>query len=241
MKKIFFLLLICITTFNINAQEEDEKFETKNYVGIVLSDLINGSIQFKYERLIGKHISIGIGIAYKNEDGLIKLSGIDREQIKTSDITYSGFKIIPEVRYYINKTQQYSMDGFYFGAYFKYSNYTSDLDGTYINDLAEEFIIEFDADIEVLSVGFMIGYKLPISKRLTIDFIIAGPGAAFHNFSLVNKRDLPDEFYEDFNEALENYSFLDFLDSDFRFSSTNLKSDVFLPAFRYGVTLGYSF
>ena len=206
-----------------------------------MSDLFNGAIQLRYERLLGEHISVGLGVGYKGDNGLIRLSGLDTEQIKTNEITYSGFKIISEFRYYLKKTGRYRIDGFYFGAYLKYSNYQSDLDGTYINDALESFPIEFDADIKVTSIGLMVGYKLPISKKLSIDFLIAGPGTGFYKFSFVNKKDLPDEFYEDFNKALENYSLFDLLNGDFRFEAANKNSKFNLLSFRYGISLGYSF
>ena len=241
MKNLIPFLIILFTVSIVNGQELDEITESKNEIGIELSDLIDGSLQLKYERLLGKHFSVSLGLAYKGDNGLISLSGLDTEKIKTGEITYSGLKIIPELRYYINKTGRYDMDGFYVGAYLKYSNFQSDLNGTYINDALESFIIEFDADINVTSIGFMVGYKLPVSKRLTIDFLIAGPGSGSYKFSFVNKKDLPDEFYEDFNMALEQYSLFDFLDGDFRFKDTHNKSKFNMFSFRYGISLGYSF
>lgn len=248
MKKITFSLLACILfSSSIIAQELDEtEKERKNEIGFELLDLIDGSYHFSYERLVYKNFSFVLGAGYKTEDGLVNLSGINRDKIKTSDITYDGIKIIPEIRYYIKKTQSYSLDGFYVGLYFKYARFKSDLDGTYYPDgdntvAGDERIIEFDATLKSTAVGLIIGYKLPITKRFTLDFMIAGPGAGRYNVSLVNKRDLPDEFYDDLNEALENYSFLDFINADFRFSDTNLKSAFGFPSFRYGISLGYSF
>ncbi len=202
---------------------------------------MNGSVQLRYERLLGFHISVVLGVGYKGKDGLICLLGIDSDQIKTSDIAYNGLKIISEARYYLNKSGQIGMAGFYFGSYLKHSNFQSDLDGTYINSSAESFAIEFDVDFNVTSVGFMVGYKLPVSKKLSIDFLIAGPGAGFHNFKLTNRKDLPDEFYEDLNKALEKYSLFDLLDGDFRFTSANSKSKFSRLSFRYGISMGFSF
>lgn len=238
------VILFSVTLFfvtNIYAQDEPDAPKYKNEIGIVLTDLIDASYQLKYERLLGKHFSVALGVALKGEEGLINLSGLKTEKLRTGGISYSGYKIVPEVRYYINNTQQYLMDGFYFGAYLKYSNFSSDLDGTYIDDAGENFTIAFDADLNVTSAGFMAGYKLAISKRFSIDFLIAGPGAGFYSFSLKNTEDLPDEFYEDLNEALEQYSIFDFLDGDFRFSSTSGSSKFALPTFRYGISLGFSF
>ena len=246
MKHLSLTLLALFFIFNLNAQDVNNLDVTrKNEIGFELMDLIDGAYQLSYERLVYKNFSFVLGAGIKTEDGLVSLSGIDREKIKTGDITYSGFKLIPEIRYYIKKTQSYSLDGFYIGLYFKYSKVTSDLYGTYYPDgqdnTANSETIDFDATIKSTAVGFIVGYKLPLSKRFSLDFMIAGPGAGRYNFSLVNKGDLSDEFYEDLNEALENYSFLDFINADFKFSDTNLKSAFGFPSFRYGISLGYSF
>lgn len=241
MKALLFVLIVSLISPVVHSQELDEIKEFKNELAIEVVAIVDGSLQIRYERLIREHISVSLGVGYKGDNGLISRSGLDREKIKTGGITYSGLRIIPEVRYYLNNNRHTGMDGFYFGAYLKYSNYQTDLDGTYINDALDEFDIEFDADIKVTSIGLMVGYKLPVSKRFSIDFLIAGPGTGSYNFSFENKKDLPDEFYEDFNTALENYSLFDFLDGDFRFSSTNNDSKFSMFSFRYGISLGYSF
>ena len=241
MKKLLWTIIFLLAAINVNGQELNVKKETKNEIGIEISDFLDGALQLKYERLLGEHISVVLGVGYKGKNGIISLSGIDSDQIKTSDITYHGLKIITEARYYINKTGQIGMDGFYFGSYIKYSNFKTDLDGTYINSSEESFPVEFDADFNITSLGFMVGYKLPLSKKFSIDFLIAGPGAGFYKFKLTNKKDLPDEFYEDLNNALDKYSIFDLIDGDFRFESANSKSNFTRLSFRYGVSLGYSF
>jgi hypothetical protein len=241
MKNSIALLLIFIGSLCTFAQEQENASNNKNEIGLVATDLIDGSFVLRYERLLGKHITANLGLGYKGEDGLINLSGINREKIKTGNITYSGIKVIPEVRYYLNNISETGMNGFYFGAYLKHSNFKSNLNGTYINDADESFIIEFDAKIKVTSIGLMIGYKLPVSKRFSIDFLIAGPGSGSYNFTLTNKRDLPEEFYEDLNTALEQYSLFDYLDGDFRFSDVKDNSKFTVPSFRYGIAMTYSF
>ncbi|WP_194765988.1 DUF3575 domain-containing protein [Tamlana sp. I1] len=240
MKRFSSILIALLVALNAFSQESYNS-KGKNEIAFVATELINGAFQFKYERLLGDHISADLGLGYKSPEGLIRLSGLNTEKIKTNDITYSGFNIIPEVRYYLNDIRSTGMNGFYFGAYVKYSNYKSDLDGAYISNSNTAYELEFDARINITSVGLMVGYKLPISKRFAVDFLIAGPGAGFYNFSMTNKKDLPDEFYDDLNEALENYSLFDFLQSDFRFSQIKRKSSLTLPSFRYSISLTYAF
>ena len=241
MKKLLVILPALFISINMSAQNDDSSDDRINELGLSVTDLLNGAFQLEYERMVGEHISLGLGLGYKGDEGLIKLSGIDTDKIQTGDLTYSGFKFIPAVRYYLKKTTQYSMDGFYFGGYVKYSNYSSDLDGTYVNVDDESFDVEFDAKFNVISVGFMVGYKLPISDRLAVNFLIAGPGAGFHNYELTQKKDLPDEFFDDLNAALDQYSIFDLLNGDFEFSPSDTKTNFVIPSLRYGITLGYSF
>ncbi|MBU2951871.1 DUF3575 domain-containing protein [Tamlana agarivorans] len=239
MRHAIALLVFSFITLGIYSQ--DNRSNHKNEIGFVVTDLIDGAIQFRYERLVSKHFSVNLGIGYKGEEGIVNLSGLDTEKIKTSNITYSGIKVTPDIRYYLNNVQQTGMNGFYMGAYVKYSGFKSDLSGQYINDTGITYDLEFDSKINVTSIGFMVGYKLPITKRFALDFLIAGPGSGFYNFTIENKKDLPDEFYDDLNEALEEYSLFDLLDGDFRFSQIKRKSDLKLFSFRYGITATYSF
>jgi hypothetical protein len=90
-------------------------------------------------------------------------------------------------------------------------------------------------------MGLAIGYKLSINKRWNLDFIIAGPGAGRHKYTLKNNVSLPDQFYEDLADALEKYSLLDYINSDFRFDVENARTKFTIPAFRYAFAVGYTF
>ena len=243
MRYLYLFLVLFIVIVPATAQDEPQvpDKEVKNKVGLMVTDLINGSTLLSYERALGKHISVGLNAGYKGKEGLISLSGLDTEQLQTGDITYSGAKFIPEFRYYLNEKGNKMLTGFYFGAYLKFLNYKSDLGGTFINSVGESFDVLYEGKIGVVSGGLMVGYKLDVSKRFSIDFLIAGPGAGNYNFKLKNIIPPPDEFYDALNEALEEYSILDFLNADFEFNDNKRSNNLFLPEFRYGITLGYSF
>jgi hypothetical protein len=218
--------------------------EYKNEVGFELLGLMNADVQLSYERAMWQHISLGLGVGLKSEEGLVKLSGLDTEFIETGDLTYSGFKIIPQVKYYLKDITDGDMTGFYFGAFLKLQRYNSDLLGTYTDSSDQQFAIDFDGKFNITSLGFMVGYKLKLSSRFNLDFLIAGPGVASHKYELTNREPLPDEFYDDLNDALNEYSFLDLLGVDFDFeggTGETRESSFSLPAFRYAITLSYAF
>lgn len=224
------------------AQEDIELKQQKNQIDIDITDIPTAFFTFSYERVIDKHMSVGLGVGLKSEDGLIQFSGIDTDRIQTNDIKYSGYKVIPEFRYYINESVSGAMlSGFYVGAYLKYSDFNSDLVGNYVDSQDVSHLFEYKAKITVTSVGLMVGYKLPVSKRFSIDFLIAGPGSGSYNFELNNVIPPPDEFYDDLNNALDQYSILDLIGADFGFNNNNLKSKFSALSFRYGISVGYAF
>lgn len=236
-------LLASTTSFSQDIDYSSNKTYTnyKNEISFEVLQVVNGVYQFSYERYIWKNFTANLGVGYKWKEGLLKISGLDGDKVKTDEIFYSGFQIIPEVRYYLKQTARKTLTGFYFGAYLKYSNYSSDLTGRYISSENIEYELKFDVGTNITSAGLMFGYKLPISKHFNIDFMIAGPGTGHYNFKLENEKDLPDEFYDDLNTTLEKYSLLDFINSDFRFSDVNRRSKFSALSFRYGIAIGYTF
>lgn len=248
MKKIYKLSVISITLLLLSSSLFSQELENsnsrklvKNEISFEVLQVINGVYQLSYEKYIWNNFTGSLAFGYKGKEGLIKLSGIDKERLKTDEVFYSGYQIAPEIRYYLKNTSNNNLNGFYLGLYYKYSNYKSELNGSYYTETGIPYDLEFDMKLDISSLGFLIGYKLPVTKHINIDFMIAGPGTGNYDFEFVNKKDLPEEFYEDFNEALEQYSILDFINSDFRFSEVNSRSKFSAFSFRYGIAVGYTF
>jgi hypothetical protein len=241
--KVLRLFIFLLFTGTLFGQELDDSQKTRaNEVGLEVLGLIDGQALITYERSFGKHWSGLVGAGLKSKEGLVNISGIDGPSIQTGDLFYTGFKVLLEGRYYLNEHSNGRATGFYFGLYTKFSDFNSDLTGTYTDSEGEQFNVNFDAGISVVSVGFMVGYKLPLSKRFAIDFLIAGPGAGNYRFNIQNKSDdLPDEFFDDLNEALESISILDLIDSDFEFNRSKRRSNFTVPSFRYAISLKYNF
>jgi len=253
--KLFTTLCLLLTALVLSGQQtkdstnlstaptsEKQLKERRNEVSLEFLGLIDGRFVPAYERSFGKHWSAKIGAGPKSREGLINLSGLDGEKIKTGDLNYSGFIVYGEGRYYVNEFLNGRAVGFYLGLYLKYAGYQTDISGTYTNSANEDFNFLFDTSIGVRSVGFMIGYKLPIKKRFAIDFIIAGPGTANYSFDFQNKSDpLPEEFFDDLNAALEKYNLLDLINADFDFGLRNRRSIFNTVNFRYSISFTFNF
>lgn len=238
--KVYGLSILIFLTFTAPVfaiQKDSVQYE--NELGLVITDLIDGSLQFSYERALVKNLTVKVGLAYKGENGLVRLSGLDRNHIKTNDLTYDGLKIIPEFRYYLKNTQDQKLDGFYFGAFLKYNGFQSDISGTYISSSQKVYTLNFDVILRVMATGLMVGYKLPLSKRFNLDFLFAGPGQSWHKYSIKSIGEIPDEFYDDLNNALKNYNVYDLLHSDIHFRPVNGITKFAMPTFRYSMTLSF--
>lgn len=240
MKTLIFAILFSLICLPIMGQEDTPEYLRNNEVKFMVTDLINGSMLFGYERAFGKHIGVNLLAGYKGKNGLLKLSGLDTDLIKTDELTYSGTRFIPEFRYYLNERGSDMHSGFYFGAYLTFINYKSDFKGIYTNEDGDA-PFEYEAKINTNSFGLMVGYKLAVSKRFSIDFLIAGPGAGNYKFKLKEVVPAPAGFFIDLNDALELYSLADLINADFDLSASNKEDNLALPSFRYGITLGYSF
>ncbi|MDP5081632.1 MAG: hypothetical protein NWP87_03175, partial [Winogradskyella sp.] len=148
MKNLYLFFLISLMALPLMAQEDIDLKQNKNQIDIELTDIPTAFFSFSYERAIGKHMSVGLGVGFKSEDGLIQFSGIDTNRIQTNDITYSGYKLIPEFRYYINESIDGAMlSGFYVGAYLKYSDFKSDLIGNYVDSQEVSHLFEYEGKI----------------------------------------------------------------------------------------------
>lgn len=236
--KIFFILAL-IFSGTIYSQETEENNKNFNEIGIELTGILDGQYQLFYERSISNNWSLGMGVGYKSDTGIINISGIDSPHIKTEDVNYSGFKIIGEGRYYIKGINDNGMTGFYVGAFAKHSNFNSDILGTYTDEDEVIFALDLTGDFSITSFGGLVGYKLSVWECFNIDFLIAGLGVGFYNFEVKINKDLPDSFIENLNDALENYNIFDYVDGDFDFKVSNAKTNFTGPSFRYAIKLNY--
>lgn len=229
-------IALVFSIFTLSAQQK------KSELGWMFSDLlVDGNLYFSYEREINEHWSWQINGGYKLPSGLVNISGIDAEQLQTSDINYTGFKITPSVKYYINSVKPDRMDGFYVGGYTKFGRYHTDIGATFIDSSDQSYSLNFNTNMNLYSLGIMLGYKLPVSKRLAIDFLFLGFGKGWYSFDIKSQTSVPDEFYDYLNAQLDKITLLDLINSDFSFSEINSRSSFFGSAARYGITLTYAF
>ncbi|WP_299275384.1 hypothetical protein [uncultured Psychroserpens sp.] len=229
------LILISHSSF---AQDEDLDI-VKNYISVDPILPLFGTFQANYERGIGTNTSLGVSFGYKGSSGVFEVTQISFDRFDSNDLNFSGFKIIPEFRWYFQKRKS-GLNGLYLGAYFKYQDASADLGGVYRsrNDEVSEILI--DANLKSSVFGIELGYKWQLKKGFFIDLIFAGPGFSTNRITLTEISAVPQAFYDDLSEALQDIGIIDFIDPDFRVNG-NQETKITLPAWRYGIKLGYAF
>jgi hypothetical protein len=144
MKKILFAAAALVAfTFSASAQRQQNNALKMNPVSLLVK---TGNIS--YERAISKNQSIQLGAFY---------SGFSVE-----DVTYSGFGITPEYRFYFGGQKQ-ALNGGYVAPYVRYQDFT-----------IEKATEKAKADFTTLGGGAIIGWQKTWSSGFIVD-VFAGP------------------------------------------------------------------
>lgn len=234
-------LVLSLAMANVVFSQEVKRHN----VSLNTVNLAFGTVQASYEYGFNENMSLALSIGQKFSSGMMRISGFDSPTLQTNDFNFKGIKFIPEYRWYIQKTEQ-NHTGFFIGAYYKFQHYKSPLRGIHTVPLTGELIpVDIDTNILTHTLGLQIGYKLPIYKGLFADFIIAGPGYSLNQLTLSkNHLEVP-EFYQNIiNDIREKYKDADFIltHSEIKKHGNGSHSAWFrLPAFRYGISIGYRF
>lgn len=217
-----------------------QSFGQKNYVGFDPILPLFGTFQPQYERSIAPHFSAVIGVGYKSSSGLFEINGMQTESISLNTISFNGFKVLPELRWYPGPTEN-GLWGFYTGVYYKYQSSMSNLTGTYTDKNGSDISVDLDLALSSNTGGVEIGYKLRAYKGLFFDFIFAGLGLTSHRVMVSQNTVLPDDFYDRFSEAAERFTILKDLEPSLNLTAQDLDSRIVMPSFRYGVKIGWAF
>lgn len=223
--KIFFNLIIILSTFSLSAQDSISTKPRKNIVSYNYSYSIATvwNQSFAYERAINDQLSFR----------LMFVIGIPAFQSdKFTESQRACFRVTPELRYYFtNKTNQPLMSGFYSGL-FLYYQYQTIVNSNYYDNSSSPAVKIDNAQWEYnyWGGGLSIGYQIPVlkSKRLIFDF---NTGLQYSNISYSTNTN-------DNGKNSSNFTYSRFLSSNFK-SFDNNKYNSIDP--RIWLSIGYSF
>jgi hypothetical protein len=243
MKKIFFLLFLFLQ-LKLSAQEAVPS-RYKNTVSLSPFSLLFGNVLVSYERSLTPASSVEFEVGIKPSGGLLRINGFDSPTIQTNDFEFTGITLTPSYRWYPFH-KGCSQSGFYLGGYYRFRSMSDKVEGSYTSSTTGVVSpVDLDMKLVANTFGFEFGYKLPVYKKFSIDFLIAGPGFSTGKIELYENQVLPDDFFKDAENLIQNnLAFLDPYLENIKFVGTgdrNLEADIKLPAFRYAIKIAYSF
>jgi hypothetical protein len=109
----------------------------------------------------------------------------------TDNTKHSGYVVGGEYRFYLKKENKYQAPhGVFIGPYANYFFFNNERKFTSQDGLSEAIL---DSKINVLNVGFQLGYQFVIKNRWTIDMIFLGPSASRYSLGLDLSGNFDDE------------------------------------------------
>ena len=230
MLNYLFIIVLCISTFKLSAQirnnslsdtillhdrkESDKKEYANNFLKINVASLIFKTYSLEYERVLNKKVSVLLTFKTMPESSL-PFKNLLKEQFGEDDFTrnaienfrLSSFSLSPQVRFYLSK-KGYGR-GFYIAPFYNYSKFS-------IKKLPSQFKIDSSVLINIDNSGkfssntggILLGAQWMLSKRLSLDWSIAGPhyGSGKGNLIGISERDLTIQEQQELKETWENSS-----------------------------------
>jgi len=246
---IVFLIIIHTTGFG-QMKDTTSKFvnEHPNIVKLSISSwlLYPNSIHMGYERVLNENHSIYIFGGYNQFP--IKLDlGLQNTNF-TNARNKTGYTIGAEFRFYLPKENKYKgPHGIYLAPYISYYNFSSNNTLTHTDSSGNKSSASLDMNINLLNVGFELGYQFVIAKRFIIDAEMFGPSFTYYSFKADMNGNIAgstqNETLQAVLDALKaKFPLLNDLTSSKQVYSSGSATEKF-PAvgFRYAVSIGYKF
>ena len=246
---------------HVHAQSSSYVKENPNQIKFNVMTLAGSKVSLEYERLLAKHVAIGVAVSMRPEANLPLRSSIadiiddDRLTPLIEGFRGSNFSVTPELRFYTSSKGD--MRGFYIAPFVKYTAhevlvpYHFDYEVKYYGRTVydREEIINLEGNTKSYTAGVSFGVNFKLSKHLMLDWRIVGPGYGFMDGQLVGKAQLAD--YEqdglraelaDLSKSLEDMPMG--IDVDYSVNGEGVTFDVNKSPWatvRTGLSLSYKF
>jgi hypothetical protein len=195
---ITLMTAICFCCGVLHGQESEKKPETekkpekirKNIIRYNLSSSLLFGIDkyyvFGYERVVGPHQSFSVNFGAACLPKLVAFS-TDSLNLKT-DAKNNGYNFSVDYRFYLAKENKYNAPhGFYIGPYYSLNHFHRVNDWSYQKSGGVEQLFTTTTDFTINTIGGEIGYQVILWKRISLDFVMVGPGIS--NYYLTAKLD----------------------------------------------------
>lgn len=249
--KTMFVVLFTAGFHVVFAQTDTAAKPQKKYKNVIRynlsSALLFGADKFMifgYERVVNKNqsFSINFGRAALPTSGNISTDSFSLNR----NYNNSGFNTSVDYRFYLQKENKYGPPhGFYVGPFYSFNNFKRETDWNFDKQGNENKIIKTNTKFNIHTIGAEVGYQAVLWKRLTLDFVMVGPGYASYNLNTVIDGELSDENKDQLHQALEDMLTEKFPGMNVVFSEqeidANGRVNTWSIGYRYLIHIGFLF
>jgi hypothetical protein len=246
MRQVICIIALLITSSLTLLAQQGDAPARKNTVKVDLTSywLYRNALTFSYERVVknrpNQTWSITAGLQqFPKLLGTLSDTILIKRQYKSS-----GYKLGGEYRFYLKKENKYPAPrGVYIGPYVSYHNYMNGRD-IEVNNNGSMQTGHLETDLDILNIGFQLGYQFVINDRWTIDMVFIGPSISNYKF----KAQVDGNFTID-PDNITNEVVLDLMDkfpgfkdllTEGEFVSQG-KANKWAYGYRYQLQIGYHF
>jgi hypothetical protein len=201
------------------------------------------NVTFSYERLIKKNKSVSVQLGYLVVPQVLNDTLFNSVLLNKN--SRHGINLAVDYRVYpFSRNRRPAPDGLYYGGYLSFLGTSSESRGK-LMDAPEDDNIMLTARMNMINLGFELGYQFIFAKKFSIDLLMFGPSISSYWGNLDVTGNLSSDLGNKIDEELaaklkERFPALGYLftDEDATFSTSKI---VVSSWFRYSVQLGYHF
>lgn len=240
MTKRNFLTVFLLLTMVLYGKTQDTTQNRLNTVKINLlhSVLYSNALTLSYERIVKPNQSWSVSLGYVQFPKLGDTkSGV---KVKNENI-HNGFNVGGEYRFYLAKENKFKAPrGVYIGPFTNYFLFHNERTLGSADGLTEGIL---KSDINILNIGFQMGYQFVFHDRWTIDMVFLGPSVSRYAMKLDLSGNLNGEgqLQNEIVEALANRFPLVKELVDNQSATVHGTSSSWGKGFRYQLNVGYRF
>jgi len=190
----------------VEAQDSIGQSQRRNTIKLDITShwLYRNALIVSYERITKPNQSFSITAGYHEFPVSSSLgSGISVKD----DRKKNGNKFGGEYRFYLGKENKYlAPRGVYIGPYFTFLRFKNERTLEIDNNGTPEQVL-LDSKLNILNIGFQLGYQFVLNNRWTIDLVFVGPSISHYKYKL----NLGGNYTFD-TEDIQNEIILDLLD-----------------------------
>ena len=239
-----FFLNICGAYAQNNSQGKQYKNVIRYNISNPLLFGFDRYVVLGYERVINENQSISVNFGRASLPKLVSFS-TDSFYLN-SDAKNSGYNLSIDYRFYLEKENKYAAPhGIYIGPFYSYNHFDRDNNWTLSRQNGNDELVTTNTKFDIHTFGFELGYQFIFWKRLTLDLVLVGPGAADYKLKTTTDNNLSEENKTQLRDAVEQLLTQKFPGMNYVFSDKEFKADgtigTWSVGYRYLIHIGFAF